>query len=156
MEFILRLERYTEANITKFAHKLAQCTNNLINSFVVYLVGDLGAGKTTLARGFIQWHGFDRVKSPTYTLVESYKSDLVHIHHFDCYRISDPEELEYIGIRDYSSTDNLILIEWPELASRSIPKSDLIISISGDGKHRDMSITPTSEPGESVLLCLDI
>ncbi len=93
--------------------KLAHCCSDLQSSCIIYLIGDLGAGKTTLAQSFIGYFGFDKVKSPTYTLVESYQNDIVDIHHFDCYRLSDPEELEYIGIREYLKPNSLQLIEWP-------------------------------------------
>jgi len=98
---------------------------------IVYLQGELGAGKTTLARGIIRAFGItEPVKSPTYTLVESYGADGIRIYHLDLYRLQDPEELEYIGIRDYFDEKALFLIEWPERGEASIPSADLVVSIT--------------------------
>ena len=133
--------------------KLAQCCSSLQNPFVIYLIGDLGVGKTTLAQSFIQYFGFKRVKSPTYSLVESYQNKNINIHHFDCYRLSNPEELEYIGIRDYLLENNLQLIEWPELGKGVIADSDLSIELSGDGDQRSVNIEFQSDIGKHILRC---
>ena len=133
--------------------KLAQCCSNLESSCVIYLIGDLGAGKTTLAQNFIGYFGFDKVKSPTYTLVESYQNDAIDIHHFDCYRLSDPEELEYIGIREYLKPNSLQLIEWPELGKGAIAHSDISINISGSGDIRTVNITSQTKIGKLILEC---
>lgn len=97
---------------------------------IVLFYGDLGAGKTTMVRGLIRSLGFTgTVKSPTYTLVEPYSINDRDIYHFDLYRLADPEELEFLGIRDYFRTGALCLIEWPEKAGSSLPEVDLIVSL---------------------------
>ena len=135
------------------SRKLADCCAQLGSSFVIYLIGELGVGKTALAQGFIQYFGFERVKSPTYSLVESYQNEVINIHHMDCYRLNDPEELEYIGIRDYLLSGHLQLIEWPELGKGVIAKADISITISGDGNQRKINIQTHTEAGKQVTKC---
>ena len=133
--------------------KIAECCSNLQCPFVIYLIGDLGVGKTTLAQNFIQYFGFAKVKSPTYSLVESYQNENVDIHHFDCYRLTDPEELEYIGIREYLKPRCLQLIEWPELGKGALAKSDISIELSGNGDIRNAKITFQTDLGQSIKEC---
>ena len=141
-------------NDTKaLGEKIAECCSNLQHPFVIYLIGDLGVGKTTLAQNFIQYFGFAKVKSPTYTLVESYQNENVDIHHFDCYRLTDPEELEYIGIREYLKPRSLQLIEWPELGKGALAKPDILIKLSGNGDSRNAKITFQTELGQSIKEC---
>ena len=137
----------------KLSRKLANCCAQLKSSFVIYLIGELGAGKTALAQGFIQYFGFEQVKSPTYSLVESYQNDTINIHHMDCYRLNEPEELEYIGIRDYLSPRHLQLIEWPELGKGSIAEADISITLSGDGNQRKIDIQTHTITGKQVISC---
>ena len=135
------------------ARNLAECCSSLQSTLVIYLIGELGVGKTTLAQGFIQYFGFERVKSPTYSLVESYQNEVINIHHMDCYRLSDPEELEYIGIREYLLSGHLQLIEWPELGKGVVAKADISITLSGDGIQRKINIKPHTELGKQVTKC---
>ena len=128
-----------EAAMMAFGGKLA---DDLPDGGIVLLKGDLGAGKTTLVRGLLRHLGHQGiVKSPTYTLVEPYELQHRKVYHFDLYRLGDPEELEYMGGRDYWESDALCLIEWPEQAKGYLPEADLIIEISYQGTGRNISIS---------------
>ncbi|WXU00279.1 MAG: tRNA threonylcarbamoyladenosine biosynthesis protein TsaE [Catillopecten margaritatus gill symbiont] len=142
----------SETETQQFAKTLAQNSNPPL---VIYLQGDLGVGKTTFARSFIQFFGFDKVKSPTYSLVESYQNDIINIHHFDCYRLSNPEELEYIGIREYLKGNHIQLIEWPDLGKGIIAPADLTIEISGDNNMRKLTLDAQTNMGEELLKCIN-
>lgn len=118
---------------------------------VIYLLGDLGAGKTTLTRGFLRGFGFQgAVKSPTYTLVEPYEFSLCKIYHFDLYRLSDPEEVQYLGIDEYFHDQNICLVEWAERGKDLIPTPDLSISLSGTGTGREISCQIHTAKGERI------
>jgi tRNA threonylcarbamoyladenosine biosynthesis protein TsaE len=124
---------------------------------VVWLQGTLGAGKTTLSRGWLQALGHTgSVKSPTYTIVEPYELPSGPVYHFDLYRLADPEELELIGIRDYFARSYLCLIEWPEKAGTLLPLPDLSINLSPEKKGgRKMSITAHSGRAQHWLACIE-
>jgi tRNA threonylcarbamoyladenosine biosynthesis protein TsaE len=124
-------------------------------ALVVYLHGDLGAGKTTLTRGFVRGMGhIGNVKSPTYTLVEPYELPPWRIFHFDLYRLTDPEELEYMGIRDYFNNDCCCFIEWPEKGDGLLANADLSITITYKDEQRVISLQAESPYGEQVISSL--
>ena len=148
----LKLKNLDETK--ELAEIFANCCTQIESPCVIYLIGDLGVGKTTFAQFFIRYFGFDKVKSPTYTLVETYQNDRADIHHFDCYRLTDPEELEYIGIRDYLKSNSLQLIEWPELGKGSIAKADISIKLSGNAESREAKISFESKLGRSIKKCV--
>lgn len=124
---------------------------------IVHLTGELGAGKTTLVRGVLRGLGHaGNVRSPTYTLVEPYELAGRRIYHLDLYRLADPEELEWIGIRDLLDADSLALIEWPERGAGVLPPADLEIAIAYFGTGRSVTLTAHSEAGERVLGQIDV
>ncbi|WP_372758715.1 tRNA (adenosine(37)-N6)-threonylcarbamoyltransferase complex ATPase subunit type 1 TsaE [Litorivivens sp.] len=118
---------------------------------VLFLEGDLGAGKTTFCRGFLRAFRYSgAVKSPTYTLVEPYELSAGLIYHFDLYRLGDPEELEYMGIRDYIGNHSICLIEWPERGVGVLPTPDIRVRIETDGSARTLQIESASALGERI------
>ena len=121
-------EKETEDKAKNFASLI----KGFKNSLLINLIGNLGAGKTTFVRGLIQELGFDEfVKSPTFTIVESYESDNLKIFHFDLYRIEDDKELQAIGVEDYLIEENAItLVEWPEKSKRYFNNPDYIIELN--------------------------
>jgi len=128
-----------EAAMLALGTKLARLTEGC---GVIYLHGNLGMGKTTLARGIIHGLGHQgAVKSPTFTLIEPYQIGNLHVFHFDLYRLLDAEELEFLGVRDCFAADALCLIEWPERGAGILPAPDL-----------DITITPLID-GRTVQCC---
>ena len=119
---------------------------------IIFLEGDLGAGKTTLTRGFIQARGYKgAIKSPTYTLVETYQLDQQLLFHFDLYRLQDPSELEFIGIEDYFMQPGIFLIEWPERGIGVLPPPDLTCYIQHRDQGRRLQMSAKTECGKKIL-----
>lgn len=119
---------------------------------LVFLRGNLGAGKTTFVRGCLRVAGFTGpVKSPTFTLVEEYALADRTLFHFDLYRLNDPEELEWMGIRDYLRPDATCFIEWPERGEGLLPEADLDIHLEIEGLARRAALSAHTERGREIL-----
>ncbi|MGE8190434.1 tRNA (adenosine(37)-N6)-threonylcarbamoyltransferase complex ATPase subunit type 1 TsaE [Pseudomonas sp. NPDC086278] len=141
-----------EEAMTAFGARIAKTTEG---HGLIFLEGDLGAGKTTLSRGIIRGLGHvGAVKSPTFTLVEPYEIGDIRAFHFDLYRLVDPEELEYLGIRDYFDDDALCLIEWPQKGAGFLPKPDLTITISPQDSGRSLKILSQGSRGAAWCAAL--
>jgi len=119
---------------------------------LIFLRGELGTGKTTLVRGMLRGLGHEGVvKSPTYTLVEPYRLGERWVYHFDLYRVSDPEELEYFGAREYFDAGALCLVEWPEQGRGFLPEPDLIIVLAYLNHGRQLRLSAHTDRGAGIL-----
>jgi tRNA threonylcarbamoyladenosine biosynthesis protein TsaE len=148
----LELFLASEAEQERFAGQLAQ---QCFPGMVIFLSGDLGAGKTTFVRGFLRQLGYrGNVKSPTYTLVEPYVIDSQRIFHFDLYRLADPDELEYAGGRDYFDGEAICLVEWPEKAEGFLPTADIRCHFTYQPGGRRARICAGSDQGRTVVTAL--
>ncbi len=124
----------------------------LLPPCVLYLEGDLGTGKTTLARGILRGLGHrGKARSPTYTLLEPYELAAVHLYHLDLYRLADPEELEYLGLRDLLSEDALWLVEWPDRGLGALPDPDLRIQLDYAPRGRCLRLVAGTGRGERII-----
>ena len=131
----------------------AQLAAHATADLIIYLRGSLGAGKTTFARGFLRGLGYHGVvKSPTYTLVEPYSFDSGLVcYHFDLYRLADPEELEFTGVRDYFNAASICLIEWPEKAAGFLAEADIDCTLEHHPQGRKISLTACSVKGDRLM-----
>jgi tRNA threonylcarbamoyladenosine biosynthesis protein TsaE len=119
---------------------------------VIYLVGDLGAGKTTLARGFLRACGVTGpVRSPTYTLLEAYEMPAVSVLHLDLYRLLDPTELEALGVREWARPGYVWLVEWPDRGAGRLPPPDLSVTLTAGPAGHEINAIAGSALGESWL-----
>ncbi|WP_288132373.1 tRNA (adenosine(37)-N6)-threonylcarbamoyltransferase complex ATPase subunit type 1 TsaE [Microbulbifer sp.] len=126
--------------------------SGLERGLVIFLGGQLGAGKTTFSRGVLRAFGHrGAVKSPTYTLVEPYEFHRSRVYHFDLYRLGDPEELEYMGVRDYFGPGSLSLVEWSERGVGVLPEPDLKVVLNLHGTGRALTVCAMSDVGNRVL-----
>jgi len=141
-----------EQAMSDFGARIARVTQG---HGLIFLEGNLGMGKTTLSRGIIRGLGHvGAVKSPTFTLVEPYEIGDIRAFHFDLYRLVDPEELEFLGIRDYFEDDALCLIEWPDKGAGFLPKPDLTITIGPQDSGRSLKILAQGPRGEAWCAAL--
>lgn len=145
-----------EAETEQLGQHLAQAIVAAEKGFTVFLQGTLGMGKTTLSRGLIRGLGHKgSVKSPTYTLVEPYEHLRPIAYHFDLYRLGNPEELEYVGIRDYFQDDNVCLIEWAERGRGILPEADLVIRLETQDEGRSAAILAQTDRGSQLVEALN-
>lgn len=146
------LHLVNEKASTELGIALAQC---LEPGLIIAFSGEIGAGKTTIIRSLLRALGVDSaIKSPTFSLVESYTCGTLPIHHFDLYRIAHEEELEYLGFRDYFTAESICCIEWAEHAGKTLPNSDIRFNLNIKGAGRDMLCTAFSDAGRRILACL--
>ncbi|OEY67861.1 tRNA (adenosine(37)-N6)-threonylcarbamoyltransferase complex ATPase subunit type 1 TsaE [Marinobacter sp. X15-166B] len=141
-----------EAATESFGRELAARIRASGSGLLVFLEGNLGMGKTTLSRGLIRGLGHQgAVKSPTYTLVEPYEHVTPATYHFDLYRLGDPEELEYMGIRDYFLADRVCLVEWAERGQGVLPGADLTVLLERRGDGRAARLKPGTRRGRELI-----
>ncbi|MHB1221014.1 MAG: tRNA (adenosine(37)-N6)-threonylcarbamoyltransferase complex ATPase subunit type 1 TsaE, partial [Gammaproteobacteria bacterium] len=139
----------SEEEMLQFAGRLAPL---IPLGSVIFLHGDLGAGKTTFTRGFLRGLGYsDKVKSPTYTLVEPYELTDKSIYHFDLYRLNVAEELLHMGVQDYFGPSSICLLEWPEKGFPLLPLPDLDCYIRFTEQGRHLKLVASSQVGKTIL-----
>jgi tRNA threonylcarbamoyladenosine biosynthesis protein TsaE len=127
----------------------------LVPGLTLFLKGDLGAGKTTLVRGVLRGlHFAGPVKSPTFTLVEEYEFSWGVVYHFDLYRLSSPDELDFMGIRDYFTPNAIVLVEWPERGQGVLPAPDGVLDFKIPSQGRVIELSIGSEKGQQLLQSL--
>lgn len=140
----------TEALAARMAHTLP-------GAAVVFLHGDLGAGKSSLARGMLHALGVQgAIKSPTYTLIERYALNQGDAAHLDLYRIAQASELEFLGLQDLAPEVRLWLVEWPERGQGALPKPDLEVELRVAGEGRSARLEAASPAGQDWLAGLDL
>jgi tRNA threonylcarbamoyladenosine biosynthesis protein TsaE len=142
----------TAEDTEAFGGRLAATRPSVGNLSVVYLSGDLGAGKTTLARGFLRNCGVSgQVRSPTYTLLEVYETSAFTVIHIDLYRLRDAGELEALGLREWARDGYVWLVEWPEQGVGYLPEPDLSVALSARATSHEIEVTAGKPSGERWL-----
>ena len=131
---------------------IAVALESSVTGLVIFLHGDLGAGKTTLARQLLRTLGVGgTIRSPTYTLMETYRVNGRDLLHMDLYRLNDPAELHNLGLVDYAPTQTVWLVEWPEKGGDLLPQGDIQISLSLSGQARKADVVGLSELGQRLV-----
>ncbi|MGH8126396.1 MAG: tRNA (adenosine(37)-N6)-threonylcarbamoyltransferase complex ATPase subunit type 1 TsaE [Rhodanobacteraceae bacterium] len=144
---IIKIDLPDEAATAALAQRLAPA---LLDGGVVFLRGELGAGKTTFARALLRGLGVgERVKSPTYSLLERYTVNGRDAFHLDLYRIADPGELEWLGLDELDTAETIVLVEWPERGCGALPAPDLDVTLEYDGTGRRGALVSASTRGRS-------
>jgi len=153
LEYALADDQATQDLGSALAKALDQANDSKTKSHgLIFLNGELGAGKTTFSRGFLRFFGHtNAVKSPTYTLVEPYELESVSVYHFDLYRLTDQEEFYYLGFEDYFTSNSICLIEWPEKAGDFLPCCDIDINIRIKDEERVTTLESRTVLGAHVL-----
>ena len=149
------LDLLDETQSIEFAELMAslvELNHDFEKGLIIYLYGDLGAGKSFFSRAFIQHYlPGQKVKSPTYTIVESYNFSTNTIHHLDLYRLCDPEELEYLAVRDLLVKNYVALIEWPQKGKPVLPSADIELNFKYQDIGRKVLISGMSDRGNRLV-----
>ncbi len=152
MSLKYQLQAHGEDAMVTLGRQFGQALSADPQGAAVFLQGDLGMGKTTFTRGVMRHFGHQgATKSPTYTLVEPYQFEQQKIHHFDLYRLGHPEELEYLGIRDYFDGQAINLIEWPDKGLGYLPHADVVLTIHPQDRGRQLNFVAQTSVGEAIL-----
>ena len=148
----MRIETRTAEETEALGRELAGMRPDLSTLVVLYLTGELGAGKTTFARGFLRALGVGgAVRSPTYTLLELHELEGVTALHIDLYRLHDAAELDSLGLREWARPQSLWLIEWPERGAGRLPPPDLTLTFAVGAQAHEIEVQPHSNPGKAWL-----
>lgn len=151
---MIELSKYAEGDeaMVVLGGQLAEAMKLESALVTMFLQGDLGAGKTTLSRGIVQGFGHKgAVKSPTYTLLEPYELTEKNVYHFDLYRLTDPEEIEYLGVRECFQDGAVCLVEWPEKGDGFLPEVDIDVQINITEVGRELVLKACTVRGERIL-----
>ena len=150
-----QLQAHGEDAMVALGMQFGQVLSATAQGATVFLQGDLGMGKTTFTRGIMRHFGHQgATKSPTYTLVEPYQFKQQKVHHFDLYRLGHPEELEYLGIRDYFDGCAINLVEWPDKGKGFLPTADVVLTIHPLERGRKLTFVAQTNMGDGVLVHL--